>query len=208
MTKTTSNSKQTRKTKYSIETLLPYLGKLDQRMVRAINQLNNISIKDKKRLSQIANPRKEHGLNTLTNGYRSVIIAEIATENPKITLNQKESFLQVIRLNKSNKGKKALYQCMCYEIMKPLLAKCLKFLDKKSEETAIKEFENQLISNSEIILELNGRKYIEEGSIKKSLNASPLEMRKLSAISQEARNHKDKKLFPIDGLFRTLGVST
>jgi hypothetical protein len=195
-----------RKTTYRIEKILPQLGKRDSKKI--LNSLNDtsLSVKEKNRISQIANAKSEAGLERLVLGYQAATKAEVIFGEIQELKTRKNAYLQIIKLNKSSKGKKALLQCLGYDIMKPLLKKCFQLLEKKSAETALNEFEKKLVSNSKVVLELNGRRYVEGESLKKCLNATPQELRKLEVLSQDSHYEGDKKLFPIDGILRTVGV--
>ncbi len=189
-----------RKTRYSISKLISQLGKREQiRVEKTIGEAKTLSKKEINKRLQRANPKDAQGLEALKKWlWQSVMINN--QEDVKASL-------ELIQLSKSGEGRKTLYQCLGYIALSPLMKKISDFVVKRSEDTALDEFENALMAKSQTVLELNGRTYIEKEAIQKCLKATPQEVRNLEVISQESYNHNGKTLFPIDGILNTTLVA-
>lgn len=196
-----------RKTKYAVEDLLANMGKRDKSRVKAMLETPpTLSTKETNKLLQRANSKDQTGLRTLELGFWHAVVTEATTGDQKSQEKNKQDYLELIKLNKTKEGKKALYKCLSYEVLKPLMKKYLNFLNRKAEDVALQEFEKALISSSKVVLEINGRRYVEQESIKKCLKATPQEMKNLGFISQETHTHENKKLLPIDSLYNAINA--
>lgn len=187
------------KSKYKLENLIPRLGKREQKKVHnALSASPTLSPQEKSKMLQMANPKDTEGLNALKKRCWHAIISGDKQEANKS--------LELIKLNKSSEGKKTQYQCLGFLALETLMDKIGKFLIKQAEDKALQEFEKSLIKNSNTVLKINGRTYVEDNSLRKCIKATPQEIRNLEAISQEAQNHNGKKLFPIDGILNTVTI--
>jgi hypothetical protein len=185
------------KSRYKLETLLPQLGKREQKKITdAIKASPSLSQKEKNRTLQMANPKDAEGLNALKLRFWHAILSSNKAEINKS--------LELIKLNNTKQGKIAQYQCLGYLILEPLMTKFFNFLEKRAEKTALEEFEGLLVANSKTVLKLNGRTYIEDNAVKKCLKASPQEIKNLKTFSQETHKHEGKYLLPIDGILKTI----
>jgi hypothetical protein len=187
------------RSKYKLENLIPKLGKREQRKLDiAIKATSTLSRREKSQRLQMSNPKDIEGLDALRKRYWHDIVSGDKKEASKS--------LELIKLNNSMEGRKTQYECLGFLALETLMNKINKFLIKQSESKALQEFEKSLVKNSNTVLKLNGRTYVEDSSLKKCFKATPLEIRNLEAISQEAHSHDGKKLFPIDGILRTVTI--